>query len=83
MTQKEYNEKIAEFNKKITELEDELKKANDSNCFYSGVLENYYLTAEELKKQREANNLNCKTIQEQTDIIERYKQILDNFTING
>jgi hypothetical protein len=82
MTQKEYNEKILESEKENKDLRKELEFERRKNFNYEQVLEDYHRVSEELNKEREANIQNEYTIKNQNDVIEKYKEILDKFTIN-
>lgn len=82
MTQKEHNEKIEKLLKELENVKSELAEERAKNLNYEEVLQKYYYLNEELMREKASNELNNRTIKEQADIIEKYKQILDKFTIN-
>lgn len=82
MTQKEYKEEIEKYKKMLQEVEDRLQKEISKNYDYETCLKNYYVMSEQLKDEQQYNVLNCKRIEEQRRIIEKYEKILDKFTIN-
>ena len=82
MTQKEYKEKIEKLLKELEIVKEELSEERAKNLNYEEVLQRYYYLNEELMREKTSNELNNRTIKEQADIIEKYKKILDKFTIN-
>lgn len=82
MTQKEYREVIEKYEKEIFDLQTELNEERSKNFNYLEVLEKNYQLQKDLDYERHNNNLNCSTINELNEIIEKYKKIIDKFTIN-
>ncbi len=82
MTQKEYKEKIEKLLKELETVKEELSEERAKNLNYEEALQRYYYLNEELMREKTSNELNNRTIKEQADIIEKYKKILDKFTIN-
>ena len=82
MTQKEYNEKIMQYEDEIKKLKQELDFEQNKSYNYERVLEDYYRTSEDLRKEKEWNKQNVCTIERLQNTIDRYEKILDKFTIN-
>lgn len=82
MTQKEYREILLKKDNEIIELRKKLETEKDKYYNYQQILEDYHITSEDLRKEKEWNKQNVNTIEEQRRIIEKYEKILDKFTIN-
>jgi predicted RNase H-like nuclease (RuvC/YqgF family) len=82
MTQKEYKEKIEKYEKQIFDLQTELDGERSKNFNYLEVLERNYQLQKELEHERSKNDIACRNIDELNDIIDKYKKIIDKFTIN-
>lgn len=82
MTQKEYKEKILTLENEIKELKKELNFEKNKVFNYNQLLEDYHITNEELRNEREYNIQNIATIDRLQKTIEQYEKILDKFTIN-
>ena len=82
MTQKEYREKLKEYEDTIVKLREELRVERNKNYSYEGVLSNYHEVSEELRRERESNRLNCNTINNQRMLIDQYEKILGRITIS-
>lgn len=82
MTQKEYKEEIEKYEKQIFDLQTELNEERNKNVNYLEVLENNYQLQKDLDYERSKNDINCRNIDELNDIIDKYKKIIDKFTIN-
>ena len=82
MTQKEYREEIEKYEKKISDLQTELNAERNKNFNYLEVLERNYQLQKELYYERSKNDIACRNIDELNDIIDKYKKIIDKFTIN-
>lgn len=82
MTQKEYKEKLYDLERENKNLRQELEVERDKVYNHEQLLENYYITNEDLKKEKEWNKQNVLTIERLQKTIEQYEKILDKFTIN-
>ena len=83
MTQKEYNEEIEKYKKIIEELEFKKQDLEVKLSNYEQVLEKYFVANNGWQREKEYNDTNNRVIQEQQEIIEKYKAILDKFTFNS
>lgn len=82
MTQKEYIEKIEKYEEQIFDLQTELDGEKSKNFNYLEVLERNYQLQKDLDYERNKNDISCRNIDELNDIIDKYKKIIDKFTIN-
>lgn len=82
MTQKEYKEKILNLEKALKDNNERLQEELEKNYKYEEVLMKYYITSEDLKREKEWNRENVNEIENQRRVIERYERILDKFTIS-
>ena len=78
----EYKEKIEKYEKQLIDLQAELNEEKNKNFNYLEVLERNYQLQKDLEYERSKNDLNCSTIDELNSIIDKYKKIIDKFTIN-
>ena len=82
MTQKEYKEKLKEYEETIVKLREELRVERNKNYSYEEVLSHYHEVSEELRREREGTRLNLNTMNNQRMLIDQYEKILGRITIN-
>lgn len=82
MTQKEYREKLKQYEDEIAELRIKLDKKENQEYQLLEVLRNYYEASTELEAERRYNEMNSNKIAAQNMIIEKYEKILGRITIN-
>ena len=82
MTQKEYKEKIYNLEEENKNLKRELEHERNKVYNHEQLLEQYYITNENLKQEKEWNRQNELTIERLQKTIYQYEKILDKFTIS-
>ena len=82
MTQKEYREKIKQYEDEIAELRIKLEKAEDTQNTGVEALKLYYVINEELRSEKRYNEMNIQTMETQRKLIDQYEKILGRITIN-
>lgn len=82
MTQKEYREKLKQYEDEIAELRIKLEKAEDAQNTGIEALKLYYTINEELRSEKRYNEMNIQTMETQRKLIEQYEKILGRITIN-